>query len=606
VDQTIRHCLEKNPQERFQSAHDLGFQLRMTAEGLFAKPELGLAKAPSPRRRWVLPLILALMLVTASLTLLFSRVSAKRELPVYKRLTFRSGSVGTARFANDGRTIIYGAAWEGNPSEIFVSRVDSTEARPLGIGPSELLSISKNGELAVLTKPQFNPVQAIGTLATVPLEGGAPREIAEDVTSADWAPDGSGLVIVRNGDRLEFPIGKVLFQSTGWLSHPRFSPDGKYIAFIDHPPSTNAGSLVTCDLDGKAKVIATGFVSSSSAGGVAWSPQGKDVWFSAVRGPGAVAIWAISRTGKERIVARGTGWMTIHDIAPDGRVLFSSDDFRVGIKSLGPHATEEHDLSWSDWSLMGAISEDGTLIAFSESGEAVGQKSFVYVRGVQGTPAIRLGEGRAWSISPDKKWVIATAGDALPLSAQLVLLPTGSGDLKRYPPLKHEIAYPKFLGDGKRIIFGVEDVDTTRINTMTLDTGEMKPALPDGVIGLVTSPDGKYVVARSTSDPVRKIYQLAGGPPRPIKGLKPGERVIAWGRGNSPQLYVAAHDGSAVMNLFRLNPVTGQRQFWRRLMPSDPAGVRLVEDLYIAPDAEAYGYSYYRLLSQLYTAEGLR
>jgi len=395
----------------------------------------------------------------------------------------------------------------------------------------------------------------------------------------------------------------VLFQSAGWLSHPRFSPDGKSIAFVDHPPSSNAGSLVTCDLNGAAKIIAKGFVSTSSAGGVAWSPHGKQVWFSAVRGPGAVAVMAVSREGKERLVARSTVWMTVHDIAPDGRVLFGGDDFRVGMKAFAPHSTEERDLSWSDWSLMGAISADGEMIVFSESGEAVGQKSYAYMRGIRGTPAVRLGEGRAWSISPDKKWVVAT-GDALPLAGQLVLLPTGSGETKRFLPMKDDISYPVFLGDGKRMIFGVSANRSPRMYLMALDTGEIKPALPEGVRGKVVSPDGKYVIASDPSDPADKIYDLAGGPPRPISGLKKGEFVQAWGNPPLP-LYVAASEGS-VVNLFRLDPVTGQRRLWRRLMPSDPAGIRLLADLYIAPEAQAYGYSYYRLLSQLYIAEGLR
>jgi Tol biopolymer transport system component len=460
----------------------------------------------------------------------------------------------------------------------------------------------------VLLKPQFNPVQAFGTLAIVPLEGGTPREIAEDVTSADWAPDGSGLAIVRSRQgatsRLEFPIGKVLFQSAGWLSHPRFSPDGKSIAFVDHPPSSNQGSLVSCDLNGAAKVIARGFVSTSSAGGVAWSPRGKEVWFSGVRGPGAVAIFALSREGKERLVARGTGWMTVHDIAQDGRVLFGGDDFRVGIKALAPHSTEERDLSWSDWSLMGAISADGEMVAFAESGEAVGQKDYVYLRGIRGTPAVRLGEGRPWSISPDKKWVVTTAGDALPLAGQLVLLPTGPGEPKRYPPIKEHISYPQFLGDGKRVIFGVTANGSRRVYLMALDTGEIKPALPESVIGgFAVSRDGKSVAARGASDPAGKLYDLDGGNGRPIKGLGKDESVKAWGKGPLA-LYVAAREGIAV-SLYRLDPVTGQRRLWRRLMPSDPAGVRLVADIYIAPDAQAYGYSYYRLLSQLSVVEGL-
>jgi serine/threonine protein kinase/dipeptidyl aminopeptidase/acylaminoacyl peptidase len=599
VERPIRHCLEKNPIERFRSAHDLAFQLELAAEGLFPKAEMAVTHSSAFRLRLVLPLVLVLLLVALPLVFLIGRLSARPEPPAYKRLTFRTGSVSAARFSSDGRTIVYAAAWEGNPSEIFVSRVDSSEARPLGIGPSELLSVSKNGELAVLLKPEFGPWRASGTLASVSLEGGTPREIAEDVTAADWAPDGSGLAIVRKSDRLEFPIGKVLFQSAGWLDHPRFSPDGKSIAFFEHPSSGgNGGSLVTCDLIGTIKIIATGLDTALS---LAWSPNGKEVWFSGVRGPGAVAILAISREGKERLVARDTGWMTVHDVARDGRVLLTRDDWRVGVKALAPHSTEERELSWFEWSLMGAISPDGEMIAFSESAEAVAGKGYAYVRSIRGTPAVRLGEGRPTSISPDKKWVAVTTETVPP---QLVLLPTGSGEPKRFPSITGHIFYPQFLADGKRIAFGVAAGSTDRLYSMVLDTGEVKPALPESVIGFTFSPDGKSVVASGASDLADKIYDLSGGPPRPIRGLNKGESVEAWGNDPLP-LYVSAREGSAV-NLYRLDPVSGNRQLWRRLMPSDPAGVRLVADIYIAPDAQAYGYSYYRFLSQLCMGEGLR
>jgi len=600
VDRTIRHCLEKNPLERFQSARDLGFQLQVAAEGLFAKPDAAAMRGWAFRPRWVIPIVIALVLVASLVPFFIARLSAKAELPAYKRLTFRSGIVSTARFSSDGRTIIYGAAWEGNPSEIFVSRVGGSDARPLGIGPSELLSVSKNGELAVLLKPQSSFfMYTIGTLATVPLEGGTPREIAEDVTSADWTPDGTGLVIVRARTKLEFPIGKVLFQSAGWLSHPRFSPDGKSIAFIDHPTfGTIVGSFVTCDLKGTAKVIAKGF---EWAGGAAWSPNGKEVWLSGTRsGETAQQIFAISRDGKERLVTRGAGSMTLHDIAHDGQMLFSRDDLRQGIKALAPD-NEERDLSWFDVSLMGAISADGEMIAFSESGEATALKGYTYVRGIRGTPAVRLGEGRPYSISPDKKWVVVTTGSFPP---QLVLLPTSSGEPKRYPPIKDDISYPTFLGDGKQIIFIRREGSSTRMYMLALDTGEVKPALPEGVIGIVVSPDGKRVIASSHSDPTDKIYDLAGGPPQPIKGITKDEYVTAWGNPPLP-LYVVGHEGSG-KSLFRLDPVTGERRFWHSWIRAPAPGVWMNADLAVATNAQAYGYSYYRTLSQLYIAEGLR
>jgi hypothetical protein len=293
--------------------------------------------------------------------------------------------------------------------------------------------------------------------------------------------------------------------------------------------------------------------------------------------------------------------MSLHDIAHDGRMLFTRDDWRVGIKALARDSDQERDLSWFDWSLMGAISSDGEMIAFSESAEAVSTKGYTYVRSIRGAPAVRLGEGRPWAISHDKKWVLVTTESVPP---QLILLPTGAGEPKRYPPMKDDIANPIFLGDGKQIIFIRIEGGSERMYSMALDTGEVKPALPEGVSGFGISPDGKHVAASSASDPADKIYDLAGGPPRPIRGLNKGEFVEAWGNDPLP-LYVAAREG-VVVNLSRLDPVTGQRRLWRRLVPSDPAGVRMVADIKIAPKAEAYGYSYYRFLSQLYVAEGLR
>jgi eukaryotic-like serine/threonine-protein kinase len=607
LDRTIRRCLEKERIERFQSAHDLAFQLKIASDGVFSKGEAEIAERSLHPKRMLLVLA-GLALVVALLTFLVLGLFIKTEPAAYKQLTFRTGSIGTARFSSDGRNVIYSAAWEGHPSEIFVGRADGSEARPLGIGPSELLSVSKNGELAVLLKPSFDYALGFGTLATVALEGGTPREIAENITSADWAPNGTGLAIVRDASRLEFPVGKVLFQSAGWLSHPRFSPDGKWIAFIDHPPGTASGSLVICDLNGVAKRLASDFSTNMVAGGVAWSRNGKEVWFSGVRGLGAVTISAVSRAGKERLAARTTVGMTIHDIASDGRVLFSGDEYRVGIKALAPHSGEERDLSWLDWSLMGAISPDGELVAFSESGEAVGGQGYVYLRDIRGTPAVRLGEGRPWAITPDKKWVIATAGEALPLAGQLVMLPTGVGEPRRLLVRRNLVSRPRPFPDGKRILFNERTADGKRqAYIMSLNTGEAKPVLPPDVVGTAISPDGKYVVGFAVADQTSRIYELSTGSSGPILGLKQAERVMAWGNPPLP-LYVSFDEGASSLDLFRLDPTTGQRRLWRHLSPADPAGVRMVSDIYngIAPTAQAYGYSYYRLLSQLSIAEGLR
>lgn len=82
----------------------------------------------------------------------------------------------------------------------------------------------------------------VGTLARVGISGStAPREIAEDVDGADWSPEGNSLAVLRldrnnNADILDYPLGKAVYQCQrpDWLSHVRISPDGHFIAVLQH------------------------------------------------------------------------------------------------------------------------------------------------------------------------------------------------------------------------------------------------------------------------------------------------------------------------------------------------------------------------------------
>src|SRR4030095_2704140 len=96
---------------------------------------------------------------------------------------------------------------------------------------------------------------------------------------------------------------------------------------------------------------------------------------------------------KERLVYLATGTLTLHDIAKDGRVLFARDDWRSGIAGAGPGASKERDLSWHDWTVARDISDDGKVVSFDETGEAGEDTGAFYVRGTDGSPAVRLGGG---------------------------------------------------------------------------------------------------------------------------------------------------------------------------------------------------------------------
>jgi len=223
LERLVRHCLEKNPERRFQSAKDLVYDL----EGLSAvSGTVVAAESPAtPSQIWRKPLVAVALLAVGLLAGWgLHTIRQKPSAPSYKRLTFRRGTVFGARFAPDGQTAVYTAAWEGQPPRIFATRAGSIESRSLQLPAARLLAVSPTGELAIAIGRE-TIWTSTGTLARVPLDGGAPRELVENVSLADWSPDGRDLAIVHKvggKDRLEFPIGSSSTRPRGGSSRCAF------------------------------------------------------------------------------------------------------------------------------------------------------------------------------------------------------------------------------------------------------------------------------------------------------------------------------------------------------------------------------------------------
>ncbi len=374
LERIVRHCLEKNPAERFQSARDVAFNLEALTD-ISSSSRGGIRVLPEEKtaRRWLLPLVGALLLLASWAGIYrFAHRGVVASNPTFHEVTFRNGIIWDARFAPDGQTIIYGAAWDGAPQEIFSTRYDSSDSRSVDLPPAQILAISSKGEMAISLHPiNSNPFTQAGTLARVPLAGGAPREVIENVMWADWTPDGQSLAVIRPTNsgtaHLESPPGTVLYEPKGWVSHVRFSPNGNYIAVGDHVAGGDDGRVVILDSHGNRKVSSSFY---SSVEGVAWAPSGSEVWFSAVPAGSARSIYALDLSGKERLIYRSPGGLTIHDISRTGLVLLTADKARLGISALPPGETRERSLSWFDWSLLADMSPDGKTIIFSETGEA--------------------------------------------------------------------------------------------------------------------------------------------------------------------------------------------------------------------------------------------
>ncbi len=607
LERIVRHCLEKNPEERFYSARDLAFDLEALS-GLSGTTAAASVAGPSARR-WLVP-ALALAAIVAALAVGYF-VGKGRGAPgplSFRQLTFRRGTVLSARFGSDGKTVLYSASWDGEPSEIFVSSPESPESRPLGIPNADVLGVSSSGDLAMaLDSAVFSEFARIGTLARASATGGgAPRQILEGVEAADWAPNGQDLAVVRTvggRTRLEYPIGKTIYETRGWISSPRISRGGDRVAFIDHPnPGDDGGFAAVSDRAGKMSKLSAPF---SSAQGLAWSPDGSEIWFTAAEVSNR-ALYGVSLSGKQRLLARVTGSLTIQDASRDGRVLLIDESRRLGLSALAPGATKERDLSWLDWSRPAGLSGDGKTVLFFESGEGGGPGYSTYVRGTDGSPAVRLGEGNAAALSPDGKWALALVHKLT--DPHLVLYPTGAGQPR---PLTASGLRPgagsaatRFLPDGRHLLLGGnEEGKGDRVYLVDIEGGKPRALTPENFRGPgPVSTDGKHFLAFRPDGAV--ICAVDGGEPRPIPGFQAGDAVVGW-TGDDRALFVQRRAAPGA-KIDRLDLATGRRDPWKEILPADATGVWRISSIFVAPDGSFYAYAYSRVLSNLFLVEGLK
>ena len=627
----VLKALEKERDMRYQTAAELRGDLKRIKRGLessriravsasaYASGSVAVAAShPAtasaraglvPRARvWTAAAVvgvLALLVGLGAGALLLSKSGpAKTEGPAYRPLTFRRGIVHSARFAPDGKTVIYSAAWEGKPLDLFTTRPESPQSQQIEPKGAEVLAVSGAGEmlLALKSKPREAFIYS-GTLARVPLVGGAPREILNDVEWADWSPDGINVAIVHEVEgrkRLEFPLGKVLYQADGWIGNPRVGPDGKVVAFVDHPqPSDDGGAVALVDLAGKKTTLADGW---DSIQGLAWSADGSEIWFTATRTGGDRSLYATDLAGKVRLLARVPGELSILDIGKDGDLLLTRGNDRAGIIGLAPGAAKEQDLSWLDWSVPGSLSADGKKVLFQEAGIGGGPKYAVYLRNTDGSPAIRLGEGSGMSLSPDGNWALCRLNVR---PSPLVLYPTGVGEARQLKSdgLNHISA--AFLPDGKRFVFtGTEPGHGIRLYWESLDDAKPHPFSGEGMgSGIILSRDGAWVATRGADEKIY-LYPVGGGEPKLVPGMQPGEFPTSWSA-DGRSLFVMAR-GQVPAQVFELNLATGQRTLWKTLEPADAAGIDTIGRVMTSLDDKTYLYSYVRTLSDLYLVQGLK
>jgi Tol biopolymer transport system component len=610
LERIVRHCLEKNPVQRFQSAGDLGFDLEALTEisattKSGAKAAVAETAAPVFRKLAAAGGVIALAAAMLGVGWWLGRGRGPSPPAEYQQITFRTGSIGNARFTPDG-SIVYRASWDGEIPQLYMARINDTGSRELGLKNAELLSISKSGELAIRVDTVFYPGYArAGILARVPLSGGAPREVLENVQDADWAADGERMAVIRyvpeNGHwRLEFPIGKVLLDTINWISHPKISPDGKWVAFADHENSggDDEGSIAVIDPDGHEKKLSSGW---TSAQGIVWSPAGDEIWFTASNTGSAENLRGVTVAGKLRTITNVPGGMWLQDIR-DGVVLMTSNQIRLDIRGLAPGAKEERELGWLGWSFLRDISPDGRKVLFEEEADGGGPNYTVFLRDTDGSPPVRIGEGMGEAISPDGKWVITKPAKGGVLS----MVPTGAGEAKVLTHDATSFDSVRYLPGGKQLLAsGIETGHGSRDYLIDLSTGDSKPITPEGTSGTDLSPDGRSVAVVGP-DGNWGVWPLDGSGLRPIPGLDSKFQVNGWTPDGSSLYVVSSQRLEGLARIYRVNTSTGKMDFWKTFGEGLPAGVTRVSGVHFSRDGSAYAYVHSQSLSQAYVVRGLK
>jgi len=596
----MQFCLEKDARRRCQSALDLSVLFDGLAETAGEQQKTSKRKVAFGRR-WIPVAFFGVLLAASATWIVTERMRQIARQPQFERVTFRPGTIASARFSQDGQSILYSASWDAKAIALYSSRPNGADLRALELPSSTILSVAKSGELAIT-------LNNTGNLAKVRTGGEAPRELLGHVVAADWSPDSVQLAVVRlqNGQyRLEYPIGKPLYETAGYIDNVRVSPRGDAVAFMDHPRSDDdRGTVALVDLNGKKRALTLEWIAED---GLAWSPDGKEIWFTAALHYDWVRnLYAVTTRGRQRLLFSAPGALRLEDVSRDGRALLRLRDRRSEVVARDGTETRRL-LEWLQLMLTSAISHDGKYAVVTDWGGSGGADYSTYLAKMDGSSPIRLGDGIGGDISPDDGWVTAV----LPHDpTKVMLFPTGVGEVKTvsYPNFRYQFA--NWASNGRSlVVYASESQRPFRFWVEDTRGGTPRGITPEGITGvLVTLKHTDYVCVRDPNGGAL-LYPVDGGTPTQIRGVTKSDTIIG-GRPDSNEIYVST-DASASQQkgikkeIWEVNVSTGRRLAFLEISPADPDGVVFVGNPRISDDGKRYILNQTRSLSVLYTASGL-
>jgi hypothetical protein len=599
VQRILTRCLEKRTERRFQSASDLAFAI----ESLNGTSSAKSAAQPKGRRPW-LPraAVLATVVVLVAAAWSMGRWSAAKPQPQFTRLTYQQGYLSNARFAKDGGTVVYSAQWNSDPLQIYSVRMEFPQSTKLDLPSAALLALSSSGEMELTLDTAYHANLLSGTMAQAQMAGGTPRPLEKEVISADYAPDGKTLAVVRHANRkvqLEYRAGKVLYTTSGYLDYVRVSPSGKQVAFLEHPVyDDDRGWVAVVDETGNHKLLTREY---GGIQGLAWR-TGSEIWFTAADQTTDQQLYAVGLSGKLRHILAAPQRTRLMDIAADGRVLLSNEQYRTEITEIHPGAEKEHrGLEWFNGSSNPDISPDGKAIVFMEWGGPAGPLYLVVYRKLDGSAPVALGPGTAAKFSPDGTTIAAAI---LTRPPQVALHPIGTGESRRLPVrdivnLDHLNWFP----NGKHLLLiGAAEGQSLRTFEMDLEGGKPQPLGPPDFIGGAVAKDGRRIAGRNASGEA-VVFDRETQKMHVVPAIESPEVFDKWTEDG--QALLVSSGTPAAARMYRVEVATGKRTLLQTVELSEKAGSMLKLRLRYNEDSKTYVYDTRRILGSLYVVEGL-
>jgi Tol biopolymer transport system component len=607
LERIVTRCLEKDPQQRFQSASDLAFGIE-SLSGSGSSSGIGQSGALSPvaaKRSWLHAAMwpaVALAVVAAGVGgWLAAAKMLEHTAPEFTQLTFQRGYIPNARFTKDGASVIYGGQFNNDPLEVYSVRIGVLQPVKVDIPSAALFAVSTGDEMAVGTEPNYASNFLIGTLSVVPVSGGGPRPLEKYVSSASYTEDGKEMAATRcTGGKcmLEFPLGKKLYESSGYLDCARVSPDGESVGFLEHPIlGDDRGWVAEVDTAGKVKKL-TGELESVE--GLAWANDGKELWYAAAMTGASKTLYGVNPDGKVRTILGMPTAARLQDVGPNGRVLIAQEEGDFTISAVDATGKETPHLELYNGSVLSDISPDGKAVLFTEVGGSVGSLYRVVYRKTDGSPPLMLGPGGGPTLSPDGEMVAAVVLKSPP---EVVIYPIGAGETRTIP-LKNLVSSRglEWFPDGKRLtVVGVEAGKSRRSYELDIASGELKPLGPDGFRVSAVAHDGKRIVGNLGGKTV--IFDSEMQKFEPMPGIVAGDRVYRWTRDDRGLLVAMEEPG--MLSVDRVDVATGKRTTLKKLEDKDKAGL-LIDGILLAEDEKSYATFQVRRRDTLWMAEGVK